>query len=465
MKLRYRRKNTRVADLLKMIPKNATEEALAKQSYVGITRPYRRAMPVYNVNLLASNSVSTVEPSANIFNGEIILAIPANSESKKIVSLSKQILANAHIRKLMNKQSISKGGTSKKKSAVSKKGSSSKEKVESPIPSHTDVLAALSRSDAKSPTALPNYTSSSFEGQSARSGIESKPSSDSSNKSESSTTPLLKDVLQLPLATTGQPTVEEDCLVNNRKIVCNGGASGETATDNLQSIVETTKQQQHCSPVGVDEVCTDTAQEIDFPTSGDMLDAFLSKDDLMKVCRTRRPNDESNIFDNFSYGSDSANSSLTTTNSLQSWTQQQSMGSTLASKYATIHLKEEIAALHRQSLQRKRRFARQIKTLKRCAVALWMASVARYYLDPNGHAAASTREKMLEEPLGLVGFFQFLLCFVSCLKIQRFFQKPVVPISQSRCPALQWMSQMCESRVAATSIDAQSSAPSGDSSS
>jgi len=435
-----------------MIPRNATEKALAKQSYVGITRPHRRATPVYNVNLLASNSVSTVEPSANIFNGEIILAIPANSESKKIVSLSKQILANAHIQKLMNKQSISKSGSSKKTSAVSKRHSS-KDKIELPSPSHTHtVINAPNHSDTDSPTALPSYTSSSFEGQSARSGIESKPSSDSSNKSESSTTPLLKAVRPLPLLTPATLNVEEDCLVN-KKIVCEGGAFQETGTEDLQRVMEATKQQH--SPVGIDEECIDTAQEIDLPSSGDMLGAFLSKEDLMKMCRTRRPNDESNIFENFSCG-DSAGSSLTTTYSLRSWPQQQSMDSSLASKYAATHLEDEIAALHRQSLQRKRRFARQIFILKRCAVILWAASVARYYMDPNGFAAASTREHILEQPLGLVGFFQFLLCFVSCIKIQRFFQTPVVPISQSRCPALQWMSQLYENRVAATNMDTQS---------
>ena len=79
-----------------------------------------------------------------------------------------------------------------------------------------------------------------------------------------------------------------------------------------------------------------------------------------------------------------------------------------------------------------------------------MASIVRYCTDPNGLQAADTRTHILEEPLGVVGFLQFLLCFVSLLKFQKLIQQPAVPLSQSRCPALQWISQVLESRVAGT---------------
>jgi len=146
---------------------------------------------------------------------------------------------------------------------------------------------------------------------------------------------------------------------------------------------------------------------------------------------------------------------MTTDNSLNSWTNRGSIDSSLASRYAAIHLEEEIAALQRQALIRKKRLARQVRVLKRVAVLIAMASVGYYFWDPNGYGAASTRTNISEGPLGLMGGFQFVLAFVCCLKLQRFFQTPVVPINQSRCPALQWMSQVYESRVAETNSQHQ----------
>jgi len=43
------------------------------------------------------------------------------------------------------------------------------------------------------------------------------------------------------------------------------------------------------------------------------------------------------------------------------------------------------------------------------------------------------------------------LTFLCCLKFQRFFQK--LAICQSRCPVLQWLMQIYESRSTATPLE------------
>lgn len=424
-----------------MIPKNATEKALAEQAYVGITRPHRSSVPIHNLNLLASNSVSTAAPSANIVQGEIILAIPAHASSKKIVALAKQILANAQIQKLMNKKKASKSASSKKK--TSSKHSSSRKNT-------TQPLAYEQPTDLR--TLVLSTNGSGFEGQRAQPLASRRvPSNDNSDNSESSTTPLLHDVIST-FVTPGKPQTEASDILVDTKIVWTTGGLEATDPEDLQRVVDTAMKQ--LSPVGVDEECTNTAAEKDLSTPGDMLNAFMSKEDLMKMCRTRRPNDESNVLDNISCGdSADAGSSLTTANSLQSWSFQQSRNSSLASRNAANHLEDEISALRRQAILRKRRFARQMKTIKHISLVLWMASIVRYCTDPNGLNSADARTHILEEPLGIVGFVQFLLCFVGLLKFQKMVQQPAVPLSQSCCPALQWISQILESRVGATNAD------------
>ena len=417
-----------------MIPQNATEKVLATQSYVGITRPHRSSTPIINLNIPASKSVSSAGPSANIVSGEIILAIPSHASAKIIVSLAKQILANAHIQKLMHKQKRTRNASAKKKSPFSRNRSSKSSTKHLTYEQETDL-----------PTPVPSYAKS-LEGKSAQRGLEGNPISeisfDHTEKSaeQNSTTPLLSALLSTSLVTPAKSSsLIKDNLVN-KKILCKTGP-----------LQDKTPAKRQFSPVGVLEECTDTVTSFEISTSEDMLNAFLSKEAISNMCRTSYPTDDNTFFDSPSCG-DSADggSSLTTSNSLESWSLQHSMSSSLVSRYAAMHLEDEIAALHRQAMLRKRRFARQMKILKHCALVVWLASVSCYCMDSNGLYAAGTRTKILEEPLGMMGFVQFLLCFVSLLKFQRLFQKPVVPISQSRCPVLQWMSQLYESRVAAT---------------
>ena len=280
--------------------------------------------------------------------------------------------------------------------------------------------------------------------------------SSSSNFTHLSSTPAV----ELRLAS---PNVKSVDTVNS-KAVCQQSAGSifyDNRTEDLQSAVSLVKAGANNTtpPPNLVVSSPETPREcIDFPIErGDILHAFLSKEALLKMCRVRRPNDDTNVLDELSHeGADeSADGSLG--NSLHSWTSPGSLNSSLASKYAAMELQEEIAALQQQTRLRQKRWNRQIRAIRRVAVLLWMASVLRYRFDTtNGYSAASTRETIVQEPLGLLGFGQFALAFVCCLKFQRFFERPI-SISQSRCPALQCMSQMYESRMAAAAAQDDSS--------
>jgi len=440
IQLKYPRKTTTVSDLLQMIPNNATERALAHQAYIGITRPHRRAPIVSNLQWLASNSVDTAQPSANIVPGEIILAIPAHAASKKIVSLSKQILANARIQKLMQQQSEQSTTTPQKSKHRSSKKKSARR-------SSTPRRSVAGNDDDIAGTTTTRTTGSSV--TSATTSIISK--------SSSTTIPVLEAAQPVGIVTP--PDSDRSSFRDHHGSEGLQGAFATAATVSPAPTKNRVVSPSSSSP--------QQQGEIDFPVGGDMLHAFLSQDALARMCRVQHPNDDNNSTDNNSLDrdhlsacgddcdGDSVDGSLTSV-SLQSWTNlhntsSHSLNSSLASKYAALTLEEEIAALQQKARMRQKRWARQIRTLQRGAGLLWVASVVRYCVDPNGYRAAATRQDALQEPLGWWGLGVLLLTFLCCLKFQRFFQK--LAIRQSRCPVLQWWVQLYESRSTATPLE------------
>eukprot|EP00538_Stauroneis_constricta_P006467 CAMPEP_0119548330 /NCGR_PEP_ID=MMETSP1352-20130426/2279_1 /TAXON_ID=265584 /ORGANISM="Stauroneis constricta, Strain CCMP1120" /LENGTH=696 /DNA_ID=CAMNT_0007593567 /DNA_START=134 /DNA_END=2224 /DNA_ORIENTATION=+ len=102
----YNPKDTTIGDMLAMIPKNATEEALGKQEYIGLCRPKERE-DLLNMDMLASNvGLSEHTPAAataRIKLGEILVAIPIGYSGDDVARLSEQILANPKIVKLLKR--------------------------------------------------------------------------------------------------------------------------------------------------------------------------------------------------------------------------------------------------------------------------------------------------------------------------------------------------------------------------
>jgi hypothetical protein len=102
IELSYPRRTTTIAKILKMIPKNVSDPVLAEQKYVGLCRPKKNSEPITELKAYASNSATVSGPTANICQGDIFVAIPANTSSRQMIHLAKPIVSNPHIRKLMS---------------------------------------------------------------------------------------------------------------------------------------------------------------------------------------------------------------------------------------------------------------------------------------------------------------------------------------------------------------------------
>jgi len=101
IQLIYEPQNTTVGDIIEMIPSNATEPALGSQDYLGLCRP-KTQEELLDKNMLASESRPGI-PSAKISLGEILVAIPEGFSGTDVSSLSKQILSNPKIVKLLKR--------------------------------------------------------------------------------------------------------------------------------------------------------------------------------------------------------------------------------------------------------------------------------------------------------------------------------------------------------------------------
>ena len=97
----YSPTSTTVGDLLAMIPKNATEPALGAHKYKGLCRP-KDGTEISNRHLIASKN-SKAEINAEIEKGEILVAIPKGFDGPSCARLTKPILANARIKRLLAK--------------------------------------------------------------------------------------------------------------------------------------------------------------------------------------------------------------------------------------------------------------------------------------------------------------------------------------------------------------------------
>jgi len=109
IQLLYSPYDTTVGNILELIPVHATERALGSQEYIGLCRP-KTQEELLDTEQLASDAPSfsaaaatSDAPSAKITLGEILVAIPLGYSGADVSSLSKQILSNPKIVKLLKR--------------------------------------------------------------------------------------------------------------------------------------------------------------------------------------------------------------------------------------------------------------------------------------------------------------------------------------------------------------------------
>ena len=101
IQLIYNPNETTVGNIIEKIPENATEEALGCQEYIGLCRPGDQSV-LLDMEILASEGRPGLE-SAKITLGEILVAIPRGYQGPDVAALSKQILGNPKIVKLLKR--------------------------------------------------------------------------------------------------------------------------------------------------------------------------------------------------------------------------------------------------------------------------------------------------------------------------------------------------------------------------
>lgn len=97
----YAPHNSTIGDVLDLIPANATEPALASQSYTGLCRP-KDGIHI-EPDAMASAAGGPGTGCARILKGEILIAIPEGFSSRSCAKLSTPILANRKVGKLMDR--------------------------------------------------------------------------------------------------------------------------------------------------------------------------------------------------------------------------------------------------------------------------------------------------------------------------------------------------------------------------
>jgi hypothetical protein len=97
----YAPSKTTIGGILEMIPANATEPALGSQAYAGLCRP-KDGNEITEINQMASSHNSEAE-CAKICLGEILVAIPVGYSGEQCATISKPILTNPKIVKLLKK--------------------------------------------------------------------------------------------------------------------------------------------------------------------------------------------------------------------------------------------------------------------------------------------------------------------------------------------------------------------------
>lgn len=125
-----------IADILNVIPQNAIEDDLGNQKYVGLCRP------MVGIEMISSLT-SCGKGGCNIVAGEVLVAIPVNYSGMQCRKMSKSILNNAKLLKILRKVDPLSKSIRKKKSRRQKRSSLDTAELNEnrpPSPSQVDYL-------------------------------------------------------------------------------------------------------------------------------------------------------------------------------------------------------------------------------------------------------------------------------------------------------------------------------------
>lgn len=418
IQLAYPVATTTIGGILGMIPENATETALGKQAYVGLsraTKPQDESTNMIWSDMQVSAS-NTSADSAGITEGEILVAIPTRHSASRVAHISKQILSNPRIQELLSKSaagspakivpSSTSSSGSKRRTKKSKPGKHTKSSSRSGVASTDVSIHAVPSSVTIAATSITPGTFVATPATMISKTKGKKKTKKAGSSKRTSRSSQCDDASTMASCITDDESVHEQsvqrALLNAD--ITNAEVPFETPSKTL--VLRTSVSSSPATPVATGQgVLYSYTQD---PSYGGRFPSLLPQRQL----HTSVVNNA--LACNFASWSKSFEQSVATT--------RYGHGATMTSTGTALSAVQQT---------RRRRKAKLIKTLTRVCLAVAGAMILRYFMDPNGYTANSTVTAQRSH-MGLVGLVYFLASFLCIAKFQLLLQTNVEP-ANSKC--------------------------------
>jgi hypothetical protein len=405
--LRYTVATTTIGDILDLIPANATEAVLGSQRYTGLaqsTAPGKSSKsnssaPSWtDLTLLASSSWKNQKDSANIGNGDILVAIPDGYTSTYVTGISKYILKNPRIQELLGRATLD--PTPAPVSPADKVAS-----VKSGVTKDESIRSSAKRSEIKKSSNRKEKRRSvrdeDGDDDTASGTGGSKRSRSHQHESVSSMDSFLPQVAKEDYQSLGDttPKVYNDHGVPRalfNMAITTSPTSSSTAT--FEKNLQKQKNENPFQPVG---------HAVEFVFNAP---APVATGQGVLYNYTKEPSYPRRFVPKDRHGQ------------LSSWSQ--SFNHSVSSGHSLT-----------TSTKRKRR-QKFMKKMKLGCLAVVSLMVLRYVLDPLGYAARGAPAVAADSSMGLATFMCCFAFFIALAKVQMFLQTNVNP-SESKCIFMQ----------------------------
>jgi len=401
---------TTIRDVLHMIPTNATEQALGVQEYTALCRSetdFPEEFEIDNLDLLVQNH-DDMGKSAQIVRGEVLVAIPKGYSARKIAKLSRKILANPRICKLLKNSDPITVADKKKKRRTKKSCSRRSHKMDH---SHKVSVKVVDSPDTqKQVQAYTNMPSPTMSVQQAM------------KKAASA-------------AAAANAAVQELHLPSHR-----GGSL-------LSAAGKKYRYPQGRPSSSSNTIAADCCLSLESPynkNNRSMDSSMMSTSD----CNTSRASDNS-----YSYATYDGKSqaSYSVDESYSTWSKSLDTSFAGAANASMISYQSRMAEAMQSSrrtrmisasapapVPRRRNRKRMVRRVAALVVGI-VLTVVPYFTDEQGYSMCEGRvDAMLEQPFGMKGLFQFVVIFVVLVKLQYLITMPPSAANNkvSKCPLI-----------------------------
>jgi hypothetical protein len=405
--LRYTVATTTIGDILDLIPANATEAVLGSQRYTGLaqsTAPGKSskskssAHSWTDLSLPASSSWKNQKNSAGIGNGDILVAIPDGYTDTYVTGISKYILKNPRIQKLLGRATLDPTPTpTPVLPADTDATAKSSAKKDASVRSSANKIKTKKSSNRNEKRRSVRDDDGEDDAASGTGGSKRSRSNQQESVSSSSTDSFLPRVAREDYQSLGDttPVVYNDHGVPRalfNMAITTSPTSSSTAT--FEKNLQKQKHENPFQPVG---------HAVEFVFNAP---APVATGQGVLYNYNKEPSRPRRFVPKDHHGQ------------LNSWSQ--SFNHSVSSGHSLT-----------TSTKRKRR-AKFMKKMKLGCLAVVSLMVLRYFLDPLGYAARGAPAVAANSSMGLATFMCCFAVFFALAKFQMFLQTNVNP-SESKC--------------------------------